>query len=94
MSEHKGIYLATRFTRRCFMNSSTSVPGNNPRPNRTASQDRRARRRCVGMHHEVGNDDWSTQNLARNPGGQMMNDDETDVAFDRPARHTAVKLGA
>ena len=45
-----------------------------------------------GMYYEVGYDDWTTQNLVRNFGGQMMNDDETDIALDGPAGQAAVKL--
>ncbi|APG86828.1 glycerol-3-phosphate ABC transporter, periplasmic glycerol-3-phosphate-binding protein (plasmid) [Sinorhizobium americanum CCGM7] len=45
-----------------------------------------------GMYYELGSDDWTTQNLVRNFGGQMMNDKETDIAFDGPAGQAAVKL--
>lgn len=45
-----------------------------------------------GMYYELGSDDWTTQNLVRNFGGQMMNDAETNVAFDGPAGVAAVKL--
>lgn len=45
-----------------------------------------------GMYYELGSDDWTTQNLVRNFGGQMMNDDESDIAFDGAAGHAAVTL--
>ncbi|MER8588954.1 ABC transporter substrate-binding protein [Mesorhizobium sp. M1338] len=45
-----------------------------------------------GMYYQLGSDDWATQNLVRNFGGQMMNDKESDVAFDGPAGQAAVKL--
>ncbi|SCX21374.1 sn-glycerol-3-phosphate-binding periplasmic protein UgpB precursor [Agrobacterium sp. DSM 25558] len=45
-----------------------------------------------GMYYQLGSDDWTTQNLVRNFGGQMMDDKETDIAFDGPAGQAAVKL--
>ncbi|RUV77388.1 MAG: ABC transporter substrate-binding protein [Mesorhizobium sp.] len=45
-----------------------------------------------GMYYQLGSDDWATQNLVRNFGGQMMNDKESDIAFDGPAGQAAVKL--
>ncbi|MHC2303339.1 ABC transporter substrate-binding protein [Rhizobium mongolense] len=45
-----------------------------------------------GMYYQLGSDDWATQNLVRNFGGQMMNEKESDVAFDGPAGQAAVKL--
>ncbi|WP_208245840.1 ABC transporter substrate-binding protein (plasmid) [Rhizobium sp. T1470] len=45
-----------------------------------------------GMYYQLGSDDWSTQNLVRNFGGQMMDDKESDIAFDGPAGQAAVKL--
>ncbi|MGV6871984.1 ABC transporter substrate-binding protein [Pseudochelatococcus sp. B33] len=45
-----------------------------------------------GMYYELGSDDWTTQNLVRNFGGQMMNEAEGDIAFDGPAGQSAVKL--
>lgn len=46
----------------------------------------------AGMYYELGSDDWTTQNLVRSFGGQMMNDGETDIAFDGPAGQSAVAL--
>lgn len=46
----------------------------------------------AGMYYELGVDDWTTQNLVRNFGGQMMDDAETDIAFDGPEGQAAVKL--
>ncbi|KWV49017.1 solute-binding component of ABC transporter [Rhizobium altiplani] len=45
-----------------------------------------------GMFYDLGSDDWTTQNLVRNFGGQMMNDKETDIAFDGPTGQSAAKL--
>ncbi|CDM60104.1 MULTISPECIES: ABC transporter substrate-binding protein [Rhizobium] len=45
-----------------------------------------------GMYYQLGSDDWSTQNLVRNFGGQMMDDKESDIAFAGPAGQAAVKL--
>ncbi|UXN57672.1 ABC transporter substrate-binding protein [Phyllobacterium zundukense] len=45
-----------------------------------------------GMYYQLGSDDWATQNLVRNFGGQMMDDKESDIAFDGPAGQAAVKL--
>lgn len=45
-----------------------------------------------GMYYQLGSDDWTTQNLVRNFGGQMMDDRESDIAFDGPAGQAAVKL--
>ncbi|SHE79658.1 multiple sugar transport system substrate-binding protein [Kaistia soli DSM 19436] len=46
----------------------------------------------AGMYYELGSDDWTTQNLVRNFGGQMMNDDETAITFDGEAGQKAVAL--
>jgi len=46
----------------------------------------------AGMYYELGSDDWTTQNLVRNFGGQMMNDAETAIAFDGEAGQKAVAL--
>jgi multiple sugar transport system substrate-binding protein len=45
-----------------------------------------------GMYYQLGSDDWTTQNLVRSFGGQMMDDMERDIAFDGPAGQAAVKL--
>ncbi|QPB24727.1 ABC transporter substrate-binding protein [Rhizobium sp. 007] len=45
-----------------------------------------------GMYYQLGSDDWATQNLVRNFGGQMMNDKESDIAIDGPAGQKAVEL--
>lgn len=45
-----------------------------------------------GMYYELGSDDWTTQNLVRNFGGEIMNDAENDIALDGPAGQAAVML--
>ena len=46
----------------------------------------------IGMHWELGNDDWMTQNLLLNHAAPLLTADEHDIGFDTPKGLAALTL--
>jgi multiple sugar transport system substrate-binding protein len=46
----------------------------------------------IGMHWEMGNDDWMTQNLLLNNDAPLLTADERDIGFDTPKGLAALTL--